>query len=205
MLENIKRDDHERNDHRCSGARRMGRLALRLALGVLGCGWLLIAAGVASAAPGRSGAPVEKIVVFPFALQDHSAAASVGSAPNETKYLTQATDAAKRELLGTPGYRLIAAPPAGGGELDELRRTEGCDRCVAALARKLGADRAVIGEISKVSMVEYVVNIRIIDAHDARIISQYSSDLQMGADYSWSRGVRSLMENRVLVGQTRSP
>jgi len=66
---------------------------------------------------------------------------------------------------------------------------------------KLGADQALIGVVTKISMTEYVVKIQVSDAQNGEIISSFTTDLRMGADYSWSRGVRWLMQNRMLASK----
>jgi hypothetical protein len=37
-------------------------------------------------------------------------------------------------------------------------------------------------------MTEYTVRFRVSNAQNGELISTYSTDLRMGADYSWSRG-----------------
>jgi hypothetical protein len=41
--------------------------------------------------------------------------------------------------------------------------------------------------------------IRIIDAASGTVVSSNFTDLRMGANYSWPRGVKWLMSNRVLA------
>jgi hypothetical protein len=50
-------------------------------------------------------------------------------------------------------------------------------------------------------MTEYAVKIQVSDAQNGEIISSFTTDLRMGADYSWSRGVRWLMQNRMLASK----
>jgi len=50
-------------------------------------------------------------------------------------------------------------------------------------------------------MTEYAVRFRVSNAQNGELISIYSTDLRMGAEYSWSRGVRSLMQNRMLASK----
>ena len=139
--------------------------------------------------------PTVKIAVFAFELEDFSAAAKQGSAPAETSSLAQSTEEAKQQLLESGRYNLI---DTAGADLDEAKDQglRNCKGCEAAIARKLGADQALIGVITKVSMTEYVVRIQISDAGNGEIISNFTTDLRMGADYSWPRGVRWLMQNR---------
>jgi len=48
-------------------------------------------------------------------------------------------------------------------------------------------------------MTEYIVRFQVSDAQNGQVISSFSTDLRMGAAYSWSRGVRWLMQNRMLT------
>ena len=64
---------------------------------------------------------------------------------------------------------------------------------------QLGADQALIGVVTKISMTEYVVQLQVRDAQSGEVVSKFSTGLRMGANYSWSRGVRSLMKNEMLA------
>ena len=66
---------------------------------------------------------------------------------------------------------------------------------------KLGADQALIGVVTKISMMEYVVQFKVSDARTGAVISSFTTGLRMGADYSWSRGARWLVKNRMLASE----
>lgn len=167
-----------------------------LAASVIGC-WIGCAGGlgvsVASAAPTKI-----KIAVFPFELEDFSAAQQEGTSPVETAYLGKSTKEAKQLLAQSGRYSVIDTSGADMGPThgQALRNCKGCE---AAIATKLGADQVLIGEITKISMTEYVVNIQVSDAPSGKIISRFTTSLRIGADYSWPRGVRWLVQNRMLA------
>ncbi len=160
--------------------------AVGLAAAVL-CSW----AGQAAAAD----API-KIAVFPFELEDFSAATS----PGNNVHLVEATDEAKLQLLRSGRYNVIDTTGADLGAAKE-QGLRNCSGCEAAIARKLGADQALIGVVSKISNTEYVIKLQVSDARTGEIVSKFTSDLRMGADYSWSRGVRSVLQNQMLTAQ----
>ncbi len=160
--------------------------AVGLATAVL-CSWSFQAVG--------ADAPV-KIAVFPFELEDFSAATSSGN----NVYLVQATDEAKLQLLKSGRYNVIDATSADLGAAKE-QGLRNCSGCEAAIARKLGADQALIGVVSKISNTEYVIKLQVSDARTGEIVSKFTSDLRMGADYSWSRGVRSVLQDQMLTAQ----
>lgn len=166
-----------------------------LAAALLFC-WAACAAADALPSPT---APV-KIAVFVFELEDFSAAAQAGTAANETAYLAQATDEAKQQLRASGRYIVIDATGT------DISATKGkglrnCGGCEAAIALGLGADQALTGVVNRISTTEYTVRLHVSDARDGQIISAYSTDLRMGADYSWPRGVRWLMQNRMLASK----
>jgi Protein of unknown function (DUF2380) len=144
-------------------------------------------------------API-KIAVFAFELDDFSAAGQAGHAPAETSYLAQATDEAKLQLSKSGRYTVVDAASAdiSAAKGQGLRNCGGCE---APIAEALGADQALIGVITRISMVEYNVRFQVRDARNGQVISTFSTDLRMGADSSWPRGVRWLMQNRMLVSK----
>ena len=161
------------------------------AAAMVACGPCGLAAERAS-----SSAPI-KIAVFRFELEDFSAAAGSGSAPNESAALTQSTAEAERLLNKSGRYKVVGTAGADIRAKDGLRDCGGCEAPVAA---KLGADEALIGVVTKVSMTEYRVQLQVRDTHDGHVLATYRTDLRMGADYAWPRGVRWLVENQMLGG-----
>ncbi len=180
------------------GNRWTRNLARRIGAAVVGaCCWTAYAAAVD--VPADSAAPV-KIAVFAFELEDFSAAGQQGPSPTETSYLAQSTAEAERQLLQSGRYNVI---DAAGADLSAAKAQglRNCGGCEAAMAMKLGADQALIGVVTKISMTEYTVRLRLSDARTGAVLSSFATDLRMGADYSWSRGVRWLIRNRMLAAK----
>jgi hypothetical protein len=182
----------------CGRNRRTPRLAHRFGLAaVVACCWTGYAA--ADDVPVTSTAPI-KIAVFAFELEDFSAAREQGSSPIETSYLAQSTEEAKQQLLQSGRYSLIetAGADIGAAKGQGLRNCRGCE---AAIAMKLGADQALIGVVTKISMTEYTVQFQVSDARKGAVISSFTTDLRMGTNDSWFRGVRGLMKDRMLASK----
>jgi Protein of unknown function (DUF2380) len=184
----VFRNAFARHCRTCKPARRFGVAAITI------CCW----AGYGSAQPLPSPAAPIKIAVFAFELEDFSAASKDGVAPAATSYLAQATEEAKQQLIASGRYSLV---DAAGADLTTAKGQglRNCGGCEAPIARQLGAEQALIGVVTKISMMEYIVRFQVSDAQDGQVISSFSTDLRMGADYSWSRGVRWLMQNRMLT------
>lgn len=181
----------------CGDNRRSHGLARRLGLAaVFLCCWTGYAA--ADDVPAASTTPI-RIAVFPFELEDFSAAAAHGSSPAVSPYLAQATEEAKQLLLQSGRYRLIDT--AGADAVAKGTDLRNCAGCEAAIATKLGADQALVGVVTKISMTEYVVRVQVRDARKGEIVSSLTTDLRMGTSDSWPRGVRWLMKNRMLASK----
>jgi hypothetical protein len=139
-----------------------------------------------------------KIAVFDFELEDYSAAGGAGTSPVETKYLAQAMAEAKQRLIESGHYSIV---DTSGADLTAAKGASlhNCRGCDTVIATKLGADQAMIGVVTKISMTEYVVTAQVSDARKGTVLKTFTTSLRIGADYSWSRSVTWLIMNRVLV------
>ncbi|MGH6847005.1 MAG: DUF3280 domain-containing protein, partial [Methylocella sp.] len=142
--------------------------------------------------------PPVKLAIFDFELEDFSAGGQViGESPAGTAELKLATSEARRLIAQSGRYSLvdISSADAEAVKAHGLRKCNGCE---AAIARKLGADQSLIGVVTRISRMEYTAGFRIRDARNGAVIFNKQTDLRMGANYSWSRGVDWLIKNRLL-------
>jgi len=163
----------------------------------------LVVAGLAVA--GGAEAPT-KLAVFPFELEDSSAAAGY-VAPDEIdrEQLRLSTEEARRLIAESGRYQLIDVG-AVNNEAAKAGKLRDCDGCEAKLAAGLNADQSMIGIVTRVSRTEYAVTYKIRDARSGAIVAVEQTDLRMGANVAWSRGARWLIENRLLErAQDRPP
>jgi len=154
----------------------------------------------AAAVSGRAHAeePI-KLAVFAFELEDFSAASGVlPPDARDATYLAEATEEAKRRLSQSGRYTLVDTSGAHD-EPVKSHTMHTCSGCVGPITRKLGADQAVIGTITRISRTEYTLLIQFFDAASGEPVSNYFTGLRMGADYAWPRGVTWLMKNRILA------
>lgn len=159
--------------------------------------------GVASvfAGPARAEpSPPIKLALFDFELEDFSAGAGLGGSTRDTEYLALATNEARRLVAQSQRYSLVETTGVQAGAAKE-HWLHKCDGCEAAIAAKLGADQALVGVVTRVSRTEYWIRYQIRDARTGRVISSKRTELRLGADYSWNRGARWLIENRLLASQ----
>jgi hypothetical protein len=159
---------------------------------------LICAFGLGPAATmAMADSPPIRIAVFPFELQDSSAAGGVVDPDDrDRQYLTESTAMAEKMLAAAGKYQLVDASSAdiAASAPHGLRN---CITCAAALARDLGAAQALVGMINRIGRSEYTVVISIIDARTAAAASSGFSNLRFGARDSWPRGVKSLLSRHV--------
>jgi hypothetical protein len=145
--------------------------------------------------------PLVKLALFDFELEDQSAGASLTEVSQaDTDLLKQVTNDARKLLAESSRFSLVDT----GSADDEAARGRGlhsCNGCDAGIAAKLGADQSFIGIVTRVSRTEYMIRIQITDARTGAVISNNQSGLRMGADYSWGRGVASLIKSNLLKSE----
>ena len=160
---------------------------------------VMVLAGLAVAKPAEPAAPHPiKLAVFPFELEDFSAAAAyVAPDDIDREQLRLATEEARRLIAESGRYQLVDAGGANDptAKAGKLRSCEGCE---AKIAAGLDADQSMIGVVTRISRTEFTASFKIRDARSGAIVDAGQTDLRMGANVAWSRGVRWLIQNRLL-------
>ena len=142
-----------------------------------------------------------KIAVFDFELDDRSAGRDIiGEDAIDTENLITSTEEARRMLSASGRYSIVDTS-AAAGEVTSAGGIQYCNGCEGPLAKELGADLAMIGVFTRVSRTEYTLQVLVRDAGSGTVVLNTSTGLRMGANYSWPRGVKWLMDNRILPAQ----
>ena len=142
-------------------------------------------------------APV-KLAVFDFELEDFSGGASVVSDdPHDIEDLKNCTEKAKSLLTQSGRYTLVDASSADTPEI-KAHSLRNCNGCEAAIAKKLGADQALLGIVTRISRTDYAVTFKLRDARTGAAIDVEQTDLRIGANYSWDRGTAWLIQRKLL-------
>ena len=156
----------------------------------------LVFAGLA-AAGAAAPAPI-KLAVFPFELEDFSAAAGyVPPDEIDREQLRLSTEQARRLIAESGRYQLDDVG-ATSNEAAKAGKLRDCNGCEAGIAAGLDADQSMVGIVTRISRTEYAVTYRIRDARSGAIVDTEQTDLRMGANVAWSRGARWLVQNRLL-------
>jgi hypothetical protein len=177
------------------GSRRFASLSTFQAVSL----WLAAALAVYAAPASMAAEPAPlKIAVFDFELEDGSAGGGVIAVDEtDTENLRLAAEEA-RDLLEASGRYKIVDIGAAADEVVSAGGIRRCNGCEGPLARQLGADRSMAGIVKRITRTEYTLQIFVRDTRTGEVLSNAFTGLRMGANYSWPRGVKWLMTNRIL-------
>jgi len=172
-------------------------LSLQASSWSLGVALFCIAVITAFATRAETAPPI-KIAVFDFELEDYSAGGGIiGETPEDIAQLKRATDEARQLLAQSGRYSLVDVTRAHA-EPAKTQSLRTCGGCEADIARKLGADQSFVGVVARSSRTEYAVGFQIRDTRDGSLVFKQQTDLRMGTNDSWNRGVIRLMKNTLL-------
>lgn len=155
-----------------------------------------MAAGAAGGAAPQQMA--RRAAMFPFILDDTSLQGEMLGARADEQARLGRLDGQLRDLLVASG-RCVAVdttPVSTEARASDLRS---CSACAIDLARRLGAQLAVIGWVQKVSTLILNINVTIRDVASGRIMAGGSVDIRGNTDESWSRGLTYLVRERLLA------
>jgi hypothetical protein len=142
-------------------------------------------------------API-KLAIFDFEYEDFSAAAAAGGATAAELVQLDATTKMVRDNFAKAGRYSLIDVAAADAPAVKTRDLHDCNGCDAPIALGLGADQSFVGVVRRISRTEYTVRFQIRDTKTGTVLTDEDSGLRMGADYSWSRGARRLVLDRLL-------
>lgn len=139
-----------------------------------------------------------KLAIFDFEYEDFSPAAQASGATAAELLQLDDTTSMVQGIFAKSGRYNVVDTAAADGPAVKARSLRDCDGCDAPIARGLGADQSFVGVVRRISRTEYTVRFQIRDAKTGTVLADENSGLRMGADYSWSRGARRLVLDRLL-------
>jgi hypothetical protein len=134
----------------------------------------------------------ERLALFPFELINTSLEPT---RPDEAARLQALLGQAGEQLAA--GYQLVDTTPVAQ-QVAGIGSLQGCNGCDLDLARQLGADLAGVGWVQKVSNLILNLNLQVRDVATGQVAAAGSVDIRSNTDESWRRGLRYLLDNRIL-------
>ena len=162
---------------------------------------IFLAALLSSLPTPATPSPSVKIAVFDFELKDVSAAGAAAMSDNvgDSMRMHAVTDEARRVLAQSGRYSIIDTNGLDAQPVKD-KSLRNCDGCDAAIALKLGAERSLIGVVTRVAKTEYYVSLRITDTGTGKVVNEQTAFFT-GADDAWASGVRMLLKHGVLADE----
>jgi len=103
-----------------------------------------------------------------------------------------------REALAASG-RYIVAPTDAVDARARAQNLQACGGCDRDLAREVGADLSITGQVQKVSNLILNMNIYTRDIATGKIVGVASADMRGNTDEAWARTLDWLIRNRLLA------
>lgn len=143
--------------------------------------------------PARAETP-QRAALFPVEFVDTSPEAPTRAELARVKAL----GAQLRDLLETSGrYSFVDIGPIAAEA--SSRDLWNCHGCETVLAKKVDAQVSVIAWVQKVSELILNINAVIRDTSTGKPLAAGSVDIRGNTDETWSRGLRYLVQNRLLT------
>ena len=151
----------------------------------------MVTAGFAAATADESAASAPiRLAVFPFELEDFSAAAGYKPPDDiDREQLRLSTEEARRLIAESGRYKLVDVGAANDQET-KAGKLHDCAGCEAQIAAGLHADQSMIGIVTRISRTDYTVTYKIRDAQSGALVDVEQTDLRAGDTLAWSRGAR---------------
>lgn len=103
-----------------------------------------------------------------------------------------------RERLKQEGFELVDLDPVRD-ELERVVNPARCNGCDIRMAKALGADYSVVGEVQKVSNLILSMNLYIRDVESGSPVEGLAVDIRSNTDETWLRGMRYILDNAIFA------
>ncbi|WP_417211242.1 DUF3280 domain-containing protein [Antarctobacter sp.] len=127
--------------------------------------------------------------------------AELGQNPAERTRLQLIEDLVA-ERFTAEGYTLLDLAPVQA-DLDRVVNPAKCYGCDARMAKKLGADFVLVGEVQKVSNLILTMNLQLRDPETGQTVKGRVVDIRSNTDDSWLRGMRYILKTAFFKGEEK--
>ena len=148
---------------------------------------------LALAMPATAAVAAERLALFPFEFVDTS---PEPPRPDELARLDALSEQA-RQRFAAAGFELVDLQPVEAA-LQQIAALRDCNGCDLKLAREAGAGLSGVGWVQKVSNLILNINLQIRDVATRKLLAAGSVDIRGNNDESWRRGLKYLLDHRIL-------
>lgn len=120
-----------------------------------------------------------------------------GDQGDEMARLARIEQTLTRRLSEEDRFDFVDIAPAAA-KLDRIANIAHCNGCDSEIARELGADVAITGEVQKTSNLILSMTVYVRDAATGALVGGGSTDIRGNTDESWDRGISYIIRNRLL-------
>ena len=118
-----------------------------------------------------------------------------GVRPDEVARMQLITDHV-RAAFTEKGFDLVDISPVQD-DLDRIVNVADCNYCDVLMARELGVDYALVGEVQKVSNLILAMNLVMRETEKGQVAKGLAVDIRGNTDNSWLRGIRYILKNNI--------
>jgi len=165
------------------------------AVGVAILLWVLALIGAPAAANAAT-----RIAVFPVEFVDTSQEGETnGTRADETARLAMTAELLATLLTRSGRYEVVTMDPAAVAKVSGA--ILGCNGCELAVAASAGAEQEAIVMVQKVSNLIIDVTLYVRDVASGKAVMAATTSIRGNTDESWARGVRWLVERKLLASR----
>ena len=135
-----------------------------------------------------------RIALFDFELVNTSLEPT---RPDEAARLAMISALSRDEFAKRLEFEVLDIAPLAEA-IEEAGYLRGCNGCELRLARRIGAEFAGLGWVQKVSNLILNINFQVREVTTGRLITAGTVDIRGNTDEAWRRGVRYLLERKIL-------
>jgi hypothetical protein len=137
-----------------------------------------------------------RVAVLPFELLDTSLEGEMRGVDKGDQDRVNSLAPRLREALAASG-RYIVVPTDSVDASARAQNLQACGGCDAKLAREVGADYAITGQVQKVSNLILNMNVYVRDSATGRLVDSASVDMRGDTDETWRRALDWLIQTRI--------
>ena len=106
------------------------------------------------------------------------------------------------ERFADEGFTLMDLAPIAA-DLERVTNPANCYGCDLRMAKTLGADFILVGEVNKVSDALIAINLQLRDGATGALVKAGATSIRGNTDEMWQRAMRYILKNRIFREETQ--